>query len=114
MVRGGTVRAIAPDELVVGDLVEISAGDQVVLDGRLASGSLGMDESLLTGESDVVRKRPGDEVFSGSFATSGHGRYVAEKIPGAHMVTLAATGHGPNLPAPAEPTEAIRAFLRTL
>ena len=42
------------------------------------------------------------------------GRYVAEKIPGAQMVKMAATGHCPNLSAPAETTEAIRAFLRTL
>jgi sigma-B regulation protein RsbQ len=42
------------------------------------------------------------------------GRYVAEKIPGARMVKLSATGHCPNLSAPAETTEAIQAFLRTL
>ena len=42
------------------------------------------------------------------------GRYVAERIPGAQMVKMAATGHCPNLSAPAETTEAIRAFLRTL
>jgi cation-transporting ATPase E len=80
VVRNGAIRAVATEELVVGDLIEINAGDQVVLDGRVATGSLGMDESLLTGESDVVRKKPGDEVFSGSFATSGQARYVAEKV----------------------------------
>jgi sigma-B regulation protein RsbQ len=42
------------------------------------------------------------------------GRYVAGKIPGARMVKLSATGHCPNLSAPAETTEAIQAFLRTL
>ncbi|HET7172542.1 MAG TPA: HAD-IC family P-type ATPase, partial [Gaiellales bacterium] len=63
----------------------IGPGDQVVLDGRLASGAVGLDESQLTGESDVVRKKPGDEVFSGSFATTGTGRYVAEKVAGASL-----------------------------
>ncbi|HKY76324.1 MAG TPA: alpha/beta hydrolase [Acidimicrobiia bacterium] len=42
------------------------------------------------------------------------GQYVAEKIPGGRMVKLSATGHCPNLSAPAETTEAIQAFLRTL
>ena len=80
VVRDGVVMTIAPDDLVLGDLVEINAGDQVVLDGRLSSGAVGVDESQLTGESDVLRKRPGDGLFSGSFATTGTGRYVAEKV----------------------------------
>jgi len=42
------------------------------------------------------------------------GRYVAEQIPGSRMVKLSATGHCPNLSAPAETTEAIQAFVRTL
>ena len=39
--------------------------------GALVAGPVRLDESQLTGESDVVRKKPGDEVFSGSFATTG-------------------------------------------
>jgi cation-transporting P-type ATPase E len=80
VVRDGAVASIAPDDLVLGDLIEINAGDQVVLDGRLLTGAIGVDESQLTGESDVLRKRPGDGLFSGSFATTGTGRYVAEKV----------------------------------
>jgi cation-transporting P-type ATPase E len=80
VVRDGQTHDLSPDDLVLGDLLEIDSGDQVVLDGRLVSGTIGVDESQLTGESDIVPKRPGDEVFSGSFATSGAGRYVAEKV----------------------------------
>ncbi len=80
VVRDGQAVELSPDDLVLGDLLEIDAGDQVVLDGRLVSGAVGVDESQLTGESDVVPKRLGDEVFSGSFATSGAGRYIAEKV----------------------------------
>lgn len=80
VVRDGVAGEVSPDDLVLGDLVEAHAGDQLVLDGRLATGAIGVDESQLTGESDVVRKRPGDEVFSGSYATSGSGRYVVEKV----------------------------------
>ena len=55
-------------------------------------GVVGLDESQLTGESDVVRKRPGDELFSGSFATTGSGRYVAEKVQGASLANQITAG----------------------
>jgi cation-transporting P-type ATPase E len=90
--RDGEVREMSPDDLVLGDLVVLDAGDQVVLDGRLATGAAGLDESQLTGESDIVRKRPGDEVFSGSFATTGSGRYVAEKVAQASFANQLTAG----------------------
>jgi cation-transporting ATPase E len=92
VVRDGELRHVAPEDLVLGDLLELTPGDQVVLDGRLASGAIGVDESQLTGESDVVRKRPGDEVFSGSFATTGSGRYVAEKVQQASFANQITAG----------------------
>ena len=92
VVRSGEVRHVSPEDLVIGDLIELAAGDQVVLDGRLATGALALDESQLTGESDAVRKRPGDEVFSGSFATTGSGRYVAEKVQGASLANQITAG----------------------
>jgi cation-transporting ATPase E len=80
VVRDGEVRTVKPEELVVGDLIEVEAGDQVVVDGEVTEGRLEVDESQLTGESDMVPKRVGDEVFSGSFPTSGRGRYVARTV----------------------------------
>jgi cation-transporting ATPase E len=80
VVREGAVREVGPEELVVGDLVAIEAGDQVVVDGRLADGHLDVDESQLTGESDLVPKRPGDPLYSGSYPSAGQGRYVAETV----------------------------------
>jgi cation-transporting ATPase E len=80
VVRDGTLGTVAPDELVVGDLVQVAAGDQFVLDGRLVSGRLQADESLLTGESDLIGKKPGEQVFSGSFCATGGGRYVVEHV----------------------------------
>ena len=92
VVRDGTSAEVPPEDLVLGDLLELRAGDQVVLDGRLASGSVGVDESQLTGESDVLPKRPGDEVFSGSFATTGKARYVAEKVAAASFANQITAG----------------------
>ncbi len=80
VIRDGQTTTINPHELVIGDLVQVSAGDQFVLDGRLTLGRLQADESLLTGESDLIRKSPGDEVFSGSFCATGSGRYVVEHV----------------------------------
>ncbi len=91
-IRDGEVVQVSPDDLVLGDLIALEAGDQVVLDGRLATGAAGLDESQLTGESDVVRKRPGDEVFSGSFATTGSARYVAEKVQDASFANQITAG----------------------
>ena len=91
-IRNGGQVQVSPDDLVLGDLIALEPGDQVVLDGRLVTGAAGLDESQLTGESDVVRKRPGDEVFSGSFATTGSARYVAEKVQNASFANLITAG----------------------
>ena len=80
VVRDGEVRTVRPEELVVGDLIEVDAGDQIVVDGELTEGRMEVDESQLTGESDMVPKRVGDEVFSGSYPSSGRGRYVAQTV----------------------------------
>ena len=80
LVRDGAERSVGPEELVVGDLVRVGAGDQVVLDGRLTVGRLEADESQLTGESDLIPKRPGDAVFSGSFVVNGGGSFVVTAV----------------------------------
>lgn len=92
VVRDGTLAEVPPDDLVLGDLVELRAGDQVVLDGRLASGGVRVDESQLTGESDLLPKRVGDEVFSGSFATAGSARFVVEKVASASLANQITAG----------------------
>jgi cation-transporting ATPase E len=92
VVRDGQQREVAPEELVVGDLIAIEAGDQVVVDGRLADGRIEVDESQLTGESDLVPKRAGDQVFSGSFPTSGRGRYLAEIVGEASLAGRITSG----------------------
>ena len=81
VVRGGEVREVSTAEVVLGDLVELRAGDQVVSDGVVrSSAGLEVDESLLTGEADAVAKNAGDTVLSGSFAVSGSARYQATGV----------------------------------
>lgn len=79
--RDGSAVAVRPAEIVLDDVVELSIGDQIVVDGRvLSAAGLEADESLLTGEADPVAKHTGDEVMSGSFVVAGSGLMVATKV----------------------------------
>jgi cation-transporting P-type ATPase E len=81
VLRGGQEQAIDPAELVKGDVVHVQAGDQIVVDGRVVgAGRLEMDESLLTGEPDLVSKQDGDMLLSSSFCVTGDAYYQAEKV----------------------------------
>ncbi|MCU0506732.1 MAG: HAD-IC family P-type ATPase, partial [Chloroflexi bacterium] len=80
VVRDGIERAVSPSELVVGDLVAVGPGDQVVVDGVTTVGRFRADESQLTGESDQIEKVPGEPVFSGSYCVTGTGRYVVRTV----------------------------------
>ena len=81
VVRDGEVRDVPGGEVVAGDLIRLEPGDQVVADGRLAEArGLSLDESILTGESDAVERRAGDELRSGAFCVAGAGAYLAEAV----------------------------------
>jgi cation-transporting ATPase E len=72
---------LAPDDVVRGDVIHVRPGDQIVVDGPvLGDGRLELDESLLTGESDPVVKRAGDDLLSGSFCASGAGYQLARDV----------------------------------
>lgn len=79
--REGQEQAVDPGELVQGDLLLIRAGDQIPVDGRLiGEGRLEVDESQLTGESDLVQKIGGEEVLSGSFCVTGSALVEATRV----------------------------------
>lgn len=80
VLRNGAERSADSTELVEGDVLALRAGDQVAVDGPLLTGSVEVDESQLTGESDLIRKGPGDPLFSGSFCVTGQGRYEARQV----------------------------------
>ena len=70
-IRAGVELDCPPDGLVLGDIVVFRAGDQIPADSIIRSGRCSADESLLTGESDPVRRGEGDWLMSGSFLTEG-------------------------------------------
>ncbi len=81
VIRDGQERVIDPNEIVLGDVLVVHPGDQIVVDGSVVgAGEMKVDESLLTGESDLIPKRQGDPVYSGSFCVSGTVCYAAEKV----------------------------------
>lgn len=81
VVRDGEEQIVAPDQIVEDDILIAEAGDQFLVDGEVVyGGPASVDESLLTGESDLLPKREGDDVFSGSFCMTGSVRYQATKV----------------------------------
>jgi cation-transporting P-type ATPase E len=79
--RDGHPREVPAGEVVVGDLVTVQPGDQVLADGRVTDASdLHLDESILTGESDSVARAPGEELRSGAFVSEGSGAYEVTAV----------------------------------
>src|SRR5664280_1371173 len=80
-VRDGVERQLATAEVVPGDLLRLRAGEQVVADGeRVSAQELALDESVLTGESEPVRRSTGEGIRSGSFAVEGSGAFTVSAV----------------------------------
>ena len=71
VIRSGRKQEIDPEEIVLGDIIELSAGEQIPSDAVVVHGVAEANEAMLTGESDLVLKENGSEVLSGSFLASG-------------------------------------------
>ena len=80
VVRGGQLGTVPVHKLVREDIVELAAGDQIPADGPVLSGSVQVNEALLTGEADAITKNPGDRLLSGSFVVSGRCRARMDKV----------------------------------
>jgi len=73
-------KAMVPvEEVKPGDIIEVRPGEKAAIDGVVLSGEGSFDESSLTGESEPIYKRPGDEIVSGTVAIDGVVRYEASK-----------------------------------
>ena len=71
VIRDGKTLQIPAADIVEGDLVILSLGDQILVDSKVVSGTIEVNESFVTGESDNIIKKPGDQLTSGSFVVSG-------------------------------------------
>ncbi len=86
VIRDGVAQVLNPDFIVVDDLLRVTPGDQIVVDGRVVDGRMLVDESLITGESNQIVRQPFDAVVSGTFCVSGSALYVAERLGEASTV----------------------------
>jgi cation-transporting ATPase E len=112
VVRDGEARQLHVDEMVVGDLVRLAPGGQVVADGLLVESSgLLVDESILTGESRPVERAIGEQVRSGSFVVEGAAAYLVAAV-GADSYAERVAGTAREFRHPRSPLE--RSIVRLL
>jgi P-type Cu+ transporter len=80
VVRGEEEVDLPVEDVSVGDVVVVRPGEKVPVDGRVIFGESAVDESMITGESIPVTKRPGDEVIGATINASGSFRFRATKV----------------------------------
>ncbi|MCL6555342.1 MAG: heavy metal translocating P-type ATPase [Burkholderiales bacterium] len=100
--RGETVREIPLDEVRVGDLCEVGAGERVPVDGEVVEGDSSVDEAMLTGESRLRRKTAGSRVYAGTQNLEGRLMIRAISVGAdtqlAHIVRLVEEAQGSKAP----------------
>lgn len=80
VIRNGQPRDIAQNQIVEGDLLVYSLGDQVIVDSQVEEGAIEVNESFITGEQKSIVKTKGDNLISGSFIVSGTCKAKAVKV----------------------------------
>lgn len=80
VIRAGVQKEINISDVVLDDLLVLNSGNQICADCILVSGTVEVNESLLTGESNAIIKNPGDLLFSGSYVVSGRCRARVDKV----------------------------------
>jgi len=80
IVINGTEKEIPIDEVAAGDIIVVKPGAKIPVDGIVTEGQSAVDESMLTGESMPVEKKPGDPVYGATINSNGHFCFRAEKV----------------------------------
>ena len=80
VIRDGQERDIPVEDVQVGDLVLVRPGEKIPVDGIVIEGASAVDESMITGESLPVEKRPGDEVIGATLNKTGSFTFRATKV----------------------------------
>jgi len=91
IVADGAKSLVSVESVVVGDIIELRAGEKVVIDGRLIESQGSFDESSLTGESEPIYKRDGDDILSGSIVLDSVVRYRATKDASSSLLSSIVT-----------------------
>ncbi|MBE3586991.1 MAG: heavy metal translocating P-type ATPase [Thermoanaerobacteraceae bacterium] len=80
VIREGREMEMAADEVVPGDVVLVRPGESIPVDGRIIEGHSAVDESMITGESIPVEKKPGDEVIGATINKTGSFKFEATRV----------------------------------
>ena len=80
VIRDGAEVEIPSDEVRIGEIIVVRPGEQIPVDGVIEQGTSAVDESMLTGESIPVDKKPGDDVFGTTINSTGNFHFRATKI----------------------------------
>jgi Cu+-exporting ATPase len=80
IIENGEEKEIPIDEVVLGDIIVVKPGAKIPVDGVVTEGQSAIDESMLTGESMPVDKKPGDQVYGATINSNGVIRFKAEKV----------------------------------
>lgn len=80
VIRDGVEQTILSDNVVIDDVIVLKAGDVATCDMQVLEGTFRVNESNLTGESDLIEKNPGDEIDSSSLIVSGNGKLIAIRV----------------------------------
>lgn len=78
--RGGKEQMVPVEDVQVGDIVIVKAGESIAVDGIVVEGRSSVDESALTGESIPVEKQPGDKVIGATINKTGYFKMKASKV----------------------------------
>lgn len=80
VLRNGNIKDIHMDDIVLDDIILVQTGSQICSDAIVLEGKVETNESLVTGEADIITKEPGDFLYSGSFIISGKAKIRVEHV----------------------------------
>lgn len=80
VIRDGEERRVPVEEVIAGDVIAVKPGEKIPVDGEVLEGASSVDESMLTGESIPVEKRPGDPVIGATINKNGTLKFRATKV----------------------------------
>lgn len=80
VIRDGKEVTVGVDDVQIGEIVAVKAGQSVPLDGVIVEGNGAIDESAITGESIAVEKNVGDKVIGATINKSGYFKFKVEKV----------------------------------
>ncbi|HUT80641.1 MAG TPA: heavy metal translocating P-type ATPase [Candidatus Bathyarchaeia archaeon] len=80
VIRDGNEIDIPIEDVLVGDIVSVRPGEKVPVDGTIIDGISAVDESMITGESLLADKKPGDLIIGATINKNGYLKFTAEKV----------------------------------